>query len=177
MGPTAGYAPVSRPRIADSEGVGDVVDDWNPLSRRIGFPHANRLSIVGDAALPDSWPNQSTRAYVMSPPIETSSTHDGSARQTLSYGSVWCRSSTSRSAGRPTATDPRCSESPATPAATEVTMATRSAAEIGWHSSASWRRATFISPRRLVDPDGSQSAPSATAIPEARAAPASVVDP
>ena len=68
-------------------------------------------------------------------------------------------------------------DSPATRAATDVTIATRSAAAIGCPSSASWRRATFISPSRLVDPDGSQSAPSATGIPAARAAPASVVEP
>ena len=45
--------------MADSGGVGDDADDWNPLSSRIGFPHASRDSIVGDAALPDSRPNQS----------------------------------------------------------------------------------------------------------------------
>ena len=70
--------------------------------------------------------------------------------------------------GRPAARRrpiPGARTSPATPAATDVTIATRSAAEIGCPSSASWRRATFISPSRLVDPDGSQSAPSATGIP------------
>ena len=56
-------------------------------------------------------------------------------------------------------------------------MATRSAAVTGWPWRASSRRATFISASRLVDPDGSQSAPRATGIPAASASPASVVSP
>ena len=56
-------------------------------------------------------------------------------------------------------------------------MATRSAAGTGWPCRASSRRATFISASRLVEPDGSQSAPSATGMPAAIASPASVVSP
>ena len=56
-------------------------------------------------------------------------------------------------------------------------MATSSAAGSGWPWRASSRRATFSSASRLVEPEGSQSAPSATGIPALSASPASVVSP
>jgi hypothetical protein len=67
------------------------------------------------------------------------------------------------------------SPSPATSAATVVTISTSAFGVMARPCAASSARATFISASRLVDPLGSQSAPSATGTPTSRASAARVV--
>jgi hypothetical protein len=67
------------------------------------------------------------------------------------------------------------SPKPAIDAATDVTIATSFLAVMGWPWRANSLRATFISASRLNEPDGIQSAPSATCMSAAMASPASVV--
>ena len=70
-----------------------------------------------------------------------------------------------------------CASRPAIPAAVDVTICTSSAAGSSRPCSASSRRATLSSASRLVEPDGSQSAPRPTGMPAASASAASVVSP